>query len=284
MLLVTTKTHLPRGVMLTALAVVGAAYFAPGLVDGVGLRPALRTFSTEDSHEILVLVGLGDKTETLPGNTSAAEAAQKLHDMAAGLALVPANDAITYGLTTVTVDSLLQDPDRTVGTILPTGTAMIRLLPGGPLLFEEMPANGLWKPAEVRQEGTWAVPSDKESEVEFIIRTVLGISTDDLIKDRYAAAARKKYNLSGPKLDLYLMQLRTQAQAHLEKALPTIEKQEEEDPKRKLDHQRKLVELIFAWRNLNGSKGWEGDSEFDKDNRLIQIAVESIMFLFDDYM
>ncbi|CAD7945355.1 unnamed protein product [Amoebophrya sp. A120] len=202
----TTKTELPRGVMLTALAVVGAAYFTPGIfVDGVSLRPAFRAFGSPEIPQeqmIRVRVGLsGDKTETLPGNISAAEATQKLHAMAAGL--VPGHDAIVYGSsstpTTATVDSLLQ-VGTTLGSILPPGTEEIQLVAGSPRLFEEMPADGRWNPAEVQ-----LLQQEDIREVRFEIRhpalalkndirEVLRISTDDLIEDRYATAAKKKYN------------------------------------------------------------------------------------------
>ncbi|CAD7945357.1 unnamed protein product, partial [Amoebophrya sp. A120] len=104
------------------------------------------------------------------------------------------------------------------------------------------------------------------------IREVLRISTDDLIEDRYATAAKKKYNLSRTKLEEYLTHLRTQAEDQLEEVVTAIE--EENDPERNLNRQRKLVEMIFAWRNLDGSS-WEGATlQFDKSTLI------NIMLLF----
>ncbi len=83
--------------------------------------------------------------------------------------------------------------------------------------------------------------------------------------------------LSGTKLDTYLTHLRTQAEDQLEEVVTAID--EEKDPERNLDRQRKLVEMIFAWRNLNGS--WdEGALKFDKNTTLIKITVDAIMLLF----
>ncbi|CAD7965742.1 unnamed protein product [Amoebophrya sp. A120] len=274
-MLVTTKNKASGGhVMLSALAVLGAAYSAPGLVNGAGLRPAGATSNSEDPPAIRVYLGLGGSVGgTLPRRLDASTAARMLHDMASGLALVPANDKIVYnGLAcqTQTVDSLLQGRAEDLGTILPPGTEEINLFAGMPDLLEEMPAEGASLGLPV--DGAM----DDEGQLEQICE-VLQINAEDLLEDRYAARARKKHKLSGTKLEDYLAHLRTQAEEHVKRTLPAIGK--EKNPERKLDHQRKLVKLIFAWRNLNGSKGWAGFPDIE-ETRLIQISAFAIMALF----
>ncbi|CAD7965327.1 unnamed protein product [Amoebophrya sp. A120] len=113
------------------------------------------------------------------------------------------------------------------------------------------------------------------------IRKALGINADDLIEDRYAAAARKKHRPPDKtKLDKYLEHLRTQAEEAIGDEVKKMDEDEKDDPGRKLDHQRKLVKLIFAWRNLNGPKGWEGFPEIDK-SKLIQISVSAVTALVE---
>ncbi|CAD7965325.1 unnamed protein product, partial [Amoebophrya sp. A120] len=213
----------------------------------------------------------GSKLKTLLRSLDASTAAQKLHHWASGL--VPAKDKIVYGCNsstceTVTVDSLLQGRMRNekLGTILPPGIEEIQLVAGSPYLLEEMPGEHSSIP-EV--DGEWSFRTSQMRQ----IREALGINAEDLNEDRYAAVARKKYNLSGAKLEGYLAHLRTQAEEHLGHTLAAIGK--EKDPA----HQRKVVNLVFAWRNLNGSEGWEGFPGTIRKSKLIEISVDAIMAL-----
>ncbi|CAD7969146.1 unnamed protein product [Amoebophrya sp. A120] len=52
-MLATTKEKAPRGVMLSALAVLGAAYFAPGLVHGVGLRAGAGSAANSEDPQVI---------------------------------------------------------------------------------------------------------------------------------------------------------------------------------------------------------------------------------------
>ncbi|CAD7969257.1 unnamed protein product [Amoebophrya sp. A120] len=52
-MLATTKEKAPRGVMLSALAVLGAAYFAPGLVHGVTLRAGAGSAANSEDPQVI---------------------------------------------------------------------------------------------------------------------------------------------------------------------------------------------------------------------------------------